>query len=336
LRQDLAATLSPLIQRGVNLQRLILVTDSMTPDDVEENGHMDHVLRRAVSLGLPPMQAIQAVTLNAATYSGLEQEIGGIAPGRFADVVLLEDLESFQVRTTLISGKVVAKKGASLVSAKPISLPDMKNSLRPTADITPRQFKVKVPYDSASAKIRVMELVNQTITVETILDLDTPSGFIEANLDRDLLKVAVFDRHQARRNLSLGFLKGFGAKVGAAGTTTNLDENTLMIVGSNDSDMARCANALIEWGGGMAVVNRGQMIEKIEFPFGGIFSLQPWQVMGNGLRRIQRCLRENGSPFEKPIYALSFLTFVTLPSLRITARGLINAKERKIVSLFAD
>ena len=335
MRQDLAATLRPLVQRGVNVQRLILVTDSMLPDDVEERGHMDHVLRRAFSLGLPPLPAIQAVTLNAATYSGLEQEIGGIAPGRFADVVLLENLESFQVRATLISGKVVAKKGASLVSAKAIYLPpEMKNSLRLTADISSRQFEV--PWGSASAKIRVMELVNQTITVETILDVDTTSGFLEADRDQDLLKVAVFDRHQARRSLSLGFLKGFGAKVGAVGTTANLDENTLMVVGTDDSDMAMCANALIEWGGGMAVVNRGQMVEKLEFPFGGIFSLHPWQVVGNGLRRIQRCLRENGSPFEKPMVALTFLTFVTLPSLRITARGLVNAKERKIVSLFAD
>ena len=120
------------------------------------------------------------------------------------------------------------------------------------------------------------------------------------------------------------------------GTTINIDENALMIVGSSDDDMARCANALIECGGGMAVVDRGQVVEKIEFPFGGIFSLYPWQQVGNGLKRIQRSLRDNGSTFDKPIYALSFLTFVTLPALRITARGLVNAKERKVVSLFAD
>jgi adenine deaminase len=100
--------------------------------------------------------------------------------------------------------------------------------------------------------------------------------------------------------------------------------------------MALCANALIGWGGGMAVVDRGQILEKLELPCGGLFSLQPWSVVGNGLRRIQRCLRDKGSPFEKPMCTLAFLTFVTLPSLRITARGLVNAKERKIVSLFAD
>jgi adenine deaminase len=104
----------------------------------------------------------------------------------------------------------------------------------------------------------------------------------------------------------------------------------------DDQDMARCANVLLEAGGGMVIVNRGEILEKIEFPFGGIFSLNPWQEVGSELRRIQTRLREMGSSFDKPIFALSFLPFVTLPALRITARGLIDAKERKIVPLFAD
>jgi adenine deaminase len=335
LRQDLQATLKPLLERGVSWRRVILVTDSMSPEDVEELGHMDHVLRRAVSMGMAPVRAIQTVTLNAATCSGLEQEIGGIAPGRFADVALLEDLQSFHVRTTLIGGKVVAERGISLVTPEPISLPsEMSCSLGLDPGVSPHQFKI--PYASASAKIRVIELVNQTITAEKIISVPVGSGCIEANMDDDLLKVAVFERHGRREKPTIGFLKGFGAKVGAVGTTTNLDENTLMIVGSDDQDMALCARALIDAGGGMAVVTHGQILEKIEFPFGGIFSLDPWPEVGKGMRRIQRCLRDNGASLEKPMVALSFLTFVTLPSLRITARGLINAKERKIVPLLAS
>jgi adenine deaminase len=148
--------------------------------------------------------------------------------------------------------------------------------------------------------------------------------------------VAMFDRHEQIGKIAMGFLKGFGAKIGAVGTTTNLDENTLLIVGSDDADMALCAKALIESGGGMVVINHGQAVEKIEFPVGGVFSLNPWRKVGQDLRRIHRCLREHGSQFERPMYALCFLPFVTLPSLRITARGLVNAKERKIVPLFVD
>jgi adenine deaminase len=113
--------------------------------------------------------------------------------------------------------------------------------------------------------------------------------------------------------VALGFLKGFGAKVGAVGLTTNLDENTLMLVGSDDQDMARCAHLLLETGGGMAIVNRGEILEKIEFPFAGIFLLYPWQEVGRGLRRIQTRLREMGSSFDKPIFALIFCPLLRCP-----------------------
>jgi adenine deaminase len=335
LRQDLEATLTPLIARGVDTQRLILVTDSMSPDDAEALGHMDHVLRRAVSLGLSPLRAIEAVTLHPATYSGVEQEVGGIAPGRFADMALLEDLESFRVQATLIGGKMVARKGQSLVQTAPVSVPhEMMHSLRLHPIISEKQFRVQCPTENA--KIRVIELLNQNITAERVMSLNARKGYVEAEVEEDLLKVAMFDRHEQNGKIAMGFLKGFGAKIGAVGTTTDLDENTLLIVGSDDGDMAVCANALIESGGGMVIVNNGQVVEKLEFPVGGIFSLNPWRQVGQQLRRIHRCLREQGSPFERPMYALCFLPFVTLPSLRITARGLVNAKERKIVPLFVD
>jgi adenine deaminase len=178
-------------------------------------------------------------------------------------------------------------------------------------------------------------LVNQTITAKRIISVSASGGLIGADLSADLLKVAVFDRHGNHKKVALGFIKGFGAKIGAVGTTANLDENTLLIVGASDEDMAICANSLIECGGGMAVVNRGVILDKLSFPWGGIFSTDPWQEVGKKLRRIHGCLRESGSTFDRPMYALSFLTFVTLPALRITARGLVDVKERKIVPLFA-
>ena len=334
LRQDLAATLGPLLERGISLQRLILVTDSMTADDVAEKGHMDNVVRRAIELGMPPLQAIQAVTLNPATYSGIEQDVGGIAPGRFADILAIDDLPQCHVEKVWVGGKRVAHRGVSLCDRAPIPVPPaMVHCLNIRTEVSADTFTIASP--AATAKIRVMELLNQTITTEKIIQVDTPSGVVEANLYDDLLKVAMFDRHGGN-NVAFGFLKGFGAKVGAVATTVNIDENTLMVVGSNDEDMSLCANALIECGGGVAIADQGQLLEKFECPVAGIFSLQPWQEVGQRLSRIQRCLRDRGSSFERPMFALSFLPFVTLPALRITARGLVNAKERKIVSLFVE
>jgi adenine deaminase len=335
LRQDLEQTLKPLIERNISCQRIMLVTDSMTPDDIEERGHMDYVVRRAISLGLSPVQAIQAVTVNPATYSGLDQEVGGLAPGRFADLVLIDDLERCHVREVLIGGEVVALDGISQIKRAPISLPrDMMHSLGLQPNVSADKFVV--PCAAGSAKLRVIELINSTITAERIFDITSLSGFVEASFKEDLLKVAVFDRHRGSGKIAMAFLKGFGAQVGAVGLTVNLDENALMLVGSNDQDMAYCANALIECGGGVAIVNHGQVLEKAEFPLGGICSLDPWKKVGRRLRKIQACLRENGALFDKPLFPLSFLTFVTLPVLRITSRGLVNAKERKIVPLFVN
>ena len=335
LRQDLEATLKPLIQSGVSLQRLILVTDSMSPDDVEERGHMDNVIRRAISLGMPAIEAIKASTLNPAIYSGLEQEIGGIGPGRWADFVILENLQTCTVREVYVAGKLVAHEGESLVEEASMVLPgEMFHSLHLRSVITPETFNI--PIASDSPKIRVMELINQTITAETVLDSLRVNGSIAADLARDLLKVAMFDRHHPDRAVAFGFLKGFGAQIGAVGLTVNLDENTLMVVGSNDQDMAHCANLLIGSGGGIAIVHGGTLLHQIDFPFGGVFSLDPWRKIGNGLRRTQNCLKEKGSSFDKPFFALLFLSFVTLPALRITSRGLVDVKRREIVPLIVD
>jgi adenine deaminase len=268
-------------------------------------------------------------------YSGLEQEIGGIAPGRYADFVVLESLAECAVIDVVIGAEIVAKNGSSLVDTSPISLPaDMARSLNLNSEFTQEAFRIAAP--ALTSKIRVMGLVNQTITEERILEVRAAAGCVAADLREDLLKVAMFDRHHGSGKIAFGFLQGLGARVGAVGLTTNLDENTLMIVGADDAAMALCANALRQSGGGIAIADGGAILEKIEFPFGGIFSDKPWREVGGALRRIQNRLREMGSPFDKPIFALNFLPFVTLPSLRITARGLVNAKERKIVPLFVD
>jgi len=334
-RRDLEATLTPIVARGLSTQRLMLVTDGMSPDDVAVDGHMDFVIRRAIEIGLAPMQAIQAATLNAAVYSGLDQEIGGIAPGRNADFALLEDLNRVEVRSTIIGGKLAAESGDSLVDSRPIAWPeDTLHTLRNIPRVEAKAFRV--PCAAPRAKIRVMQLVGQTITAERVIEIAPRDGALQADATNDLMKIAVFERHRPEGGVALGFLKGFGARVGAVGMTTNLDENTLLVAGYDDADMALCANRLIGEGGGIAIVDRGEALEKVEFPVGGIFSLEPWRAIAYKMDRIHRRLRERGAPFAKPIYALAFLTFVTLPALRITARGLVDAKARKIVPLVID
>lgn len=333
-RQDLEATLKPLLAAGVDTSRLILVTDGMAPDDVAAHGHMDHVVRRAVECGLSPVRAVQAATLHPAAYSGLDQDIGGLAPGRFADFVLLDDLETVRVGATFIGGELAAEHGESRVDAVPPPFPDgmgLKTAFRLPVSADDMRIRCETP----RARIRVMDLVNQTIARERIVEVACAGGVIPADVDNDLLKVAVFDRQEGF-SPAFGFVRGLGTDIGAVGTTVNLDEYTLLVAGSSDYDMAHCANLLLESGGGVALVDKGQVLQEIPFPIGGLFSLEPWRDVGEGLAAVQQTLRERGSAFPKPLYALCFLTFVTLPELRITGRGLVRAKERRIVPLLAE
>ena len=333
-RQDLEATLKPLLTAGVDTSRLILVTDGMAPDDVAAHGHVDHVIRRAVECGLSPVRAIQAATLYPATYSGLDQDIGGLAPGRLADFVLLDDLGTVRVGATFIGGELVAEDGVSRVDAVPPPFPDgmgLKTAFR--LPVTADDMRIRC--EARRARVRVMDLVNQTITRERTVEVACAGGFISADVDNDLLKVAVFDRREGF-SPAFGFIRGLGTDIGAVGTTVNLDEYTLLVAGSSDYDMAYCANLLLEAGGGVALVDKGRVLEEIPFPIGGLFSLEPWRDVGGELAAVQLTLKERGSNFPKPLYALCFLTFVTLPELRITGRGLVRAKEREIVPLLAD
>ena len=333
-RQDLEATLKPLLASGVDTGRLILVTDGMAPDDVAAAGHMDFVVRRAVECGLDPVRAIRAATLHPAMYSGLEQDMGGVGPGRFADFALLEDLETVQVGAVFIGGEEVAEDGESKVAAAPPPFPaDMGIRTAFRGPVTAEDLRIRC--DSPRARVRVMDLANQTITRERVVEAAAPGGVLPADVDRDLLKVAVFDRGEGFRP-AFGFVRGLGADVGAVGTTVNLDEYALLVAGSSDYDMARCANLLLESGGGVAVVDRGRVLEHLPFPIGGLFSPEPWRGVGEKLAAVQRTLKERGSAFPRPLYALCFLTFVTLPELRITGRGLVRAKERCVVPLLAD
>lgn len=333
-RQDLEATLKPLLASGVDTGRLILVTDGMAPDDVAAAGHMDFVVRRAVECGLDPVRAIRAATLHPAMYSGLEQDMGGVAPGRFADFALLEDLETVRVGSVFIGGEAVAEDGESKVDAAPPPFPaDMGIRTAFRGPVTADDLRIRC--ETPRARVRVMDLANQTITRERVVEAAAPGGVLPADVDRDLLKVAVFDRGEGFRP-AFGFVRGLGADVGAVGTTVNLDEYTLLVAGSSDYDMARCANLLLESGGGVAVVDRGRVLEHLPFPIGGLFSPEPWRGVGEKLAAVQRTLKERGSTFPRPLYALCFLTFVTLPELRITGRGLVRAKERRVVPLLAD
>ena len=332
VRKDLKTAIRPLLDDKLKARRAVLVSDSTDPREALKFGHMDEVVRQAIREGLDPTTSIQMVTLNPAEHFGMEAEIGGVAPGRSADILLIDDTERVGIRGVIIDGRLVARDGKLLIPLRSFPYPRYAlNSVR-LRPLRPEAFRVHA--EGVSVRVRVMELVNEHISREVVQEMPVVDGQVVP--DADILKVAVIDRHWNTGRMALGFLKGFGSRVGAVASTLNFDENNLVVLGARDDDMALAVNELIRSQGGIIVVDGGRVLAHLPLPYAGVCSLRPIRETAKILDKIISILKASGSPFENPLIAILFLTFVTLPALKISDRGLVDVRNRKFVPLIVE
>jgi len=334
LRQDLANVLPGLIMENINLCAVSLVTDIMDPEDLRELGYMDHVVRKAIELGVDPVRAIMMVTINPARRFRLDHEIGGIGPGKEADLVLLENLREVKVRVTISKGKVAAKDGEVLVEAAPITYPPYAfDTVKVGRAMLPEDFKIKVGKEG-EVKVRVMKLMNEAINKLSIEELPVRRG--EVKLPPGYLKVAVIDRHWETGKIALGIMEGFGAEVGGLASTLNFDENNLVVLGKLEEDMSIAANRIAELRGGIVIVDGGTVVYELPMPLAGVMSLDSLDSVSRRLKEMNSYLRGKGSKLKKPLNVMAFITFVTLPEIRLCPKGLVDVKQRKLVPLIIE
>jgi adenine deaminase len=304
--------------------RMALCTDDREPEHIAEEGHMNAVVRRAVEVGISPEDALVMATVNAATWHGL-RELGAIAPGFQADILLLPDLESFEP-------ELVLKRGAPVADFPRAEVPEwVKHTVRvqPTAS---NDFQI--PWQGGPA--RVIALVEgQIVTEEAEEELRVEDGFAVADPERDLAKIAVVERHLGTGRIGLGFVRGFGLKRGAMATTIAHDAHNIVVVGVDDGDMARAVQRLAEMGGGLVVIaDRGVQAE-LPLPVAGIVSDAPYEEVVEASEACLAAARELGCEFPAPFQTLSFLALSVIPKLKITDRGLIDVDEFEVVPLQA-
>src|SRR4051812_2650729 len=302
--------------------RLALCTDDREPEHISEVGHMNHVVRSAVGLGISPEDALMMATLNPALWHGLK-EFGAVAPGYVADLLLLPDLESFEP-------EVVLKRGAPVEDYPSPAVPEwVRNTVRvaPTAS---NDFAI--PWEGGQA--RVIGLIEgQIVTDELREELKVEDGFAVADPERDLAKIAVVERHLGTGRIGLGFVKGFGLKRGAIATSLAHDAHNIVVVGVDDGDMARAVGRLSETGGGLVVIaDRGVQAE-LPLPVAGILSDAPFEEVVELSDACLAAVRELGCEFPAPFQTLSFLALSVIPKLKITDRGLIDVDAFEIVGL---
>ncbi len=311
---------------------LCLVTDDVAPDYLLERGHLDQVLRRTIELGMDPMRALRAVTFNPARRMRLWDR-GLIAPGRAADIVLVDNLIDFRAHTVLVDGKVVAQDGRSLWSAP---AGDGMHALTDTVPLppqTPADFTVHGPTGAARAEIHLIDCVpGQTLVRKSTITLDLVDGVPQ--LAEDMAFICVVNRYANAGERSFGVIRGLGIHHGAYATTYAHDGHNLCVVGRTPEEMAHAANAVIAAHGGIAVTGGDGQTVVMPLPIAGILSALPVHAAAEQTRAVGHALRAIG--IDHPYWLMRISTF-TLPvssGLRITDVGLVDAQARVIVPLF--
>lgn len=336
---DVEEPIKAFTEQGLDTRRMMLVTDDRSPESLIDEGHMDFVIRHAIEQGVPPITAIQMATINTAERFGLSNDVGIIAPGRFADIVILEGtLAEIDVKTTIAAGQVVAEDGEMIVDVPEYPLSEKAtHSVHITKKFTAEDFKTAVPEGESRHTVRAIQLIeNQVGTKERHVSMDSKDG--ELQLKDDLCHMTVIERHGKNGNQGFGILKGVGFKEPAAiASTVAHDSHNLMVIGNDREKMAEAANQVVEMQGGVAVVSDSG---KSEMPLrvAGLMSDAPYEEVADQSRNISRSLQQAGCNLNYAFMTLSLLALVVIPEIRLSDKGLVRITDSgfEIAPLFVE
>jgi len=322
---DVAAQVPAITRLGLDPHRFILCTDDSHAGTLVNDGHMDRTIRHAIDQGLPAMTAVQMATINTAEHFGLSQQVGMIAPGRWADILLVKDLQHFHSALVVARGKVAARNETLL-----IDLPRMEYPKWATASVHIKRplrrddFRLRTSLQGKQVLCNVIGVIeNQAPTKHLQVSLSVREG--EVQLSPGLAKVALVERHHSTGNIQLGLVSGFGLTEGCAiASTVAHDCHHMLVVGSDETDMATAANLLREIGGGQVVVSQGQVIGLIELPIGGLMSTEKAVAVARKATTILEGFRTCGCPLNNPNMTMSLLALAVIPEMRITDKGLVD------------
>lgn len=326
------AQLLPIVNKST-AGRCMLVSDDRHPDDLLHKGHLDNIIRKAVKLGLDPLLAIKMATLSPSMRFGLSDR-GAIAPGYRADMICFEDLSSLQVTQVYHGGRIVAEKGSFL---------PFQNLQNQTGKLDRLTSSVNINWDTADLTVpakkdgllRVIEIVpNQIITQQKLVVPEIKDGMVVTDSNRDLCKLAVFERHKASGNIGVGFVQGFGIKNGAIASTVAHDSHNLIAVGTSDENILIAARALQDLQGGLVVVKNNAVLASLQLEVGGLMSNRMVEDICSDLGKLHAAIKEICCTLDNPFMQLSFLALPVIPDLKLTDKGLIDVTAFSPVSIW--
>ncbi|HAJ37771.1 MAG TPA: adenine deaminase [Chloroflexi bacterium] len=324
--------LLPMID-AYNSRRLCFCTDDRIPSDLIDQGSIDYMVREAIRFGIPPITALRMATLNTTEWFGLHDR-GAISPGRRADLMVCDDLETFRPRLVFAGGRLVAEEGVMRGAAEVAALPTPP-TLSATVNLRWEAIDLRIP--ATGRRLRVIgSLPNQLVTEERILPATVHAGLAVADPARDLLKMAVIERHRASGAQGLGFIQGIGLQRGAMAGTVAHDHHNLVVIGADDASMLAAVRAVAAMGGGLAVAEGNEVRAALPLPVAGLMSDRPIAEVRRGYDALIAAAHALGSPLHDPFMAMSFMALEVIPKLKLTDQGLVDVAQFAIVPLFVD
>ncbi len=329
--RNLAALVGGLVGENAATHHWMMCTDDKHPDDIAREGHIDFMVRKAISIGLDPIKAIQMATINAAIHFRKEHILGSLSPGRWADVILAKDLQELRPEFVFFKGELVAEQGRLTTNIKPHSFPSwIQNTVKITRGRSAMDFHLQA--DVAMVNARVIKIFpDQIVNEATTAVLEVVDGVIQADPERDILKLAVVERYGQNGNIGITFVSGFGLKKGAIASTVSHDHHNIVVAGADDTSMAGCVRAVERMQGGLVVCKGDEVLAELPLPRGGLLSDQKAEVVIKSLEKMNQAARSLGCNLPAPFMTLSFISLPTVPELGLSDMGLIDVNEHKII-----
>lgn len=334
---DLQEVSKAITENDVDSRYAVMVSDDTHPHTLLSEGHLDHIVRRAVSFGVDFITAIQMVTLNCAQCFKMDDELGSVTPGKCADLVLIDNETDINVTRVLIDGETVAENGRLTIELPKSELPDWAmDTMHVGETITPDTFKIYTDKKD-KATVRAIEIIPVRVgDYERHVQLKVENGELKSDTAQDVLKAFVFERHNATGRHGVGFVKGFHVQCGAMASTVAHDAHNLLVIGTNDEDMALAANTLIACGGGEVIVQNGEVLGCVPLPLAGLMNPKPAEAMNALVENLGKAWKQIGCDIQSPFMTMALIPLACLPELRLTNRGLVDCTTFSFTDLEVD
>ena len=329
IRRDIKDIIPLVLANKTNKDRLMFCSDGLDPIDITKFGHIDHCIREAVKLGLNLTDAISMASKNCFDYYNMGMDLGGIAPGKLADILVFDDLMKLKPKKIFVGGMLVLSNGTIVSKIKKHPVPKWMTKTVKLNKFTEDNFSIKSHSDLVD--VNVIDMKTEIITKKGHETLSVSDENVIPSYDKDVWKVAAFDRTFGSTKHAVGFLKNFGPRIGAFASTWSFHENNMIVIGSNEKDMAIAANSLLRTQGGMVVVYKGKILSSMPLQMAGIMSTDSFEKTSKNFSDINNMLLDSGCKFKKPHLIPLFLPFLALPEIRILYQGIIDVKSRSFL-----